>query len=50
MGRALYNALHMQGLNKIIETLRNCGREFVLATLKKLQLATVNVLPFVYTL
>jgi hypothetical protein len=34
-----------------METLRNCGIEFVLATLKELKLATLNVLlPFVYTL
>jgi hypothetical protein len=33
-----------------MEILRNRGIEFVLATLKELQLATLNVLPFVYTL
>jgi hypothetical protein len=32
------------------ETLRNRGTEFVLATLKELQFAALNVLPFVYTL
>jgi hypothetical protein len=34
------------GVDKITETLTNQGTEFVLATLKALQLATVNVLPF----
>jgi hypothetical protein len=33
-----------------METLRNWGIEFVLSTLKELQLASLNVLPFVYTL
>jgi hypothetical protein len=34
-----------------METLRNLGTEFVLVTLKELQLATLTVLhPFVYTL
>jgi hypothetical protein len=39
------------GVDKIMEALRNCGIEFVLATLKELQLATLTVLlPFVCTL
>jgi hypothetical protein len=33
-----------------METPRNPGREFVLVTLKELQLATLNVLIFLYTL
>jgi hypothetical protein len=34
-----------------METLRNPGIEFMLTTLKKLQLATLKVLlPFVYTM
>jgi hypothetical protein len=33
-----------------METLRNRGTEFVLVTLKELQMTTVNVLQFVYTL
>jgi hypothetical protein len=38
-------------MDKIMKTLRNWGIEFVLATLKELQLAAVNILlPFVYTL
>jgi hypothetical protein len=41
---------YIWGVDKIMETLRNWGIEFVLATLKELQLATLNVLPFVYTL
>jgi hypothetical protein len=41
------NVGHIRGVNKIMETLRNSGIEFVLATLKELQLATMNVLlPF----
>jgi hypothetical protein len=36
---------------KTMETLRNLGIKFVLATLKELQLATANgLLPFEYTL
>jgi hypothetical protein len=35
---------------QIIERLRKCGTEFVLATLKEIQLATLTVLPFVPTL
>jgi hypothetical protein len=38
-----------QGVGKIMETLRNLGIEFVLATLKE-PLATLSVLPFIYTL
>jgi hypothetical protein len=34
---------------KIMKTLRNLGAEFVLATLKEIQMETLNVLPFVYT-
>jgi hypothetical protein len=37
---------YIQGVNKIMEKLRNRGIEFVLAALKKLQLTTFNVLPF----
>jgi hypothetical protein len=38
-----------KGVDKILKTVRNSG--IVLATLKELQLATLNVhLPFVYTL
>jgi hypothetical protein len=37
-------------MNKIMGTLRNWGIEFMLATLKEHQLATLNILPFVYTL
>jgi hypothetical protein len=33
-----------------METLRNGEIEFVFATLKEIQLATLNVLPFLYTL
>jgi hypothetical protein len=41
----------IDGVNKIMETLRNRGIEFVLATLKELQLVKLNVLlPFVYTM
>jgi hypothetical protein len=41
---------HMQSVDKIMETLRT-GIEFVLATLKELQLATLNVFPsFIYIL
>jgi hypothetical protein len=40
----------MQVMDKIMEKLRNLGTEFVLATLKELHLATVNVFPFVYNL
>jgi hypothetical protein len=36
--------------DKIMETLRNWGIEFVLDTSEELQLATLNVLPFVYTI
>jgi hypothetical protein len=41
---------NIQGVDKIMETPRSWGIEFVLATLKELQLATLNALPFVYTL
>jgi hypothetical protein len=42
---------YIHGVDKIMKTLGNWGIEFVLATLKELQLATLNVLlPFVYTL
>jgi hypothetical protein len=41
---------NIQGVDKIMGTLRNCGIEFVLATVKELQLATPDVLLFVYTL
>jgi hypothetical protein len=38
-------------MDKIMETVREKEMEFVLATLKELQLATLNVLlQFVYTL
>jgi hypothetical protein len=37
-------------VDKIMEALRNGGIEFVFATLKELRLATMNVIPFVYTL
>jgi hypothetical protein len=40
----------LQRVNKIMETLRDWGLEFVLATLKKLQLVALNHLPFVHTL
>jgi hypothetical protein len=41
---------YTQRVDKIMETLRNCGIEFVLATLKELQLATLNVLlQYVYS-
>jgi hypothetical protein len=33
-----------KGVDKIMETIRNSGTEFVLATLKELQMATLNVL------
>jgi hypothetical protein len=36
------------GVNKIMETLRNRGIGFVLATLGELQLASLNVFPFAY--
>jgi hypothetical protein len=42
--------MNIQEVYKIMETLRNREIEFVLATLKDLQLATLNVLPFVHTL
>jgi hypothetical protein len=41
----------LQGVDKAMETLKDWGVEFVLDTLKKLQLASLNVLlPFVFTL
>jgi hypothetical protein len=43
-----FTLTYMQGIDKILETPRNF--EVVLATLKELQLATLNILPFVYTL
>jgi hypothetical protein len=52
----VYNLFHtiqykVQGVNKIMETLRNCETESVLATLKEFQMAPLNVfLQFVYTL
>jgi hypothetical protein len=45
-----YVYIYTQAGNKIMETLRNFGIEFVLVTLKKLELATLNILTFVYTL
>jgi hypothetical protein len=40
-----------RGVDEVLETLRNLGIEFVLATLKELHLATLNVLlPFVCTM
>ena len=42
--------MYVQDVDNIMETLRNLGIEFVLATLKQLQLATPNVvLRFVYS-
>jgi hypothetical protein len=42
---------NIQEVDKIMEILRNRGIEFVLGTLKELQLETLNdLLPFVYTL
>jgi hypothetical protein len=38
------SGLHIEG-EQNNQTLRNCGIEFVLATLKELQLAAMNVLP-----
>jgi hypothetical protein len=39
------------GVDTIMETLRNLGIEFVVTTLKELQLATPNVFfPYIYTL
>jgi hypothetical protein len=38
------------GVNKIKETLKYIGMEFVLVTLKELQLATMNVASSVYIL
>jgi hypothetical protein len=51
---ALFNSCYVsddiQGVDKITDTLRNSEIEFVLATLKELQLSTLNVLlPFVHT-
>jgi hypothetical protein len=43
---AIFN---IEGVGKIMETLIHFEIEFVLATMKELQLATRNVLPFVYT-
>jgi hypothetical protein len=40
----------LQEMDKIMETLRNSGIEFVMVTLKELKFATLNVLPFVYNL
>jgi hypothetical protein len=48
--RSVKTKCYLQEVDKIIETLRNSGMEFVLATMKELQLATLNVLPFVYIL
>jgi hypothetical protein len=45
-----FSETYIQGVDKIMETLRNCGIEFVLATLKELQLATLNVLLCAYNL
>jgi hypothetical protein len=42
--------VYIEGVNNIMETLRNGGIEFLLATMKELQLVTLNVLRFVYTL
>jgi phosphoglycolate phosphatase-like HAD superfamily hydrolase len=44
------HSTNIQGVDKAMETLRNRGIEFVMATVKELQLAELNVLPFVYTL
>jgi hypothetical protein len=44
-----HHSWNIQEVDKIMETLRNWGKEFLLATLKELQLATLNVL-FLYTL
>jgi hypothetical protein len=42
--------MYAQDVDNIMETLRNLGIEFVLATLKEHQLATPNVvLRFVYS-
>jgi hypothetical protein len=40
----------VHGVDKTMETLRNRGIGFELVTLKELQLATLNVLTFVYIL
>jgi hypothetical protein len=42
--------VYVEGVDEIMETLKNWEIEFVLAALKDLQLSTLNVLPFVYTL
>jgi hypothetical protein len=43
--------IDIQGIGKIMEILRSWGIEFMLATLKEIQSATLNVLlPFVSTL
>jgi hypothetical protein len=40
---------YVQGVDKIMETLRYCGIEFVLATLKEHRSATLNVLQIICT-
>jgi hypothetical protein len=40
---------NIQGVDKIMETLRNFGIDFVLAALKEFHLTTLNVLSFVCT-
>jgi hypothetical protein len=42
-GPLFQQLIHIEGLDKIMETLRNWGIVFVLAILKELQLATLNV-------
>jgi hypothetical protein len=49
-GRHKQHWILVQRLNKIMETLRNWEMEFVLVTLEELQLETMNVLPFVYSM
>jgi hypothetical protein len=46
----LHSQADVQGVYNVMETLRNWGIEFVMATLKELELATLNALRFVYTL
>jgi hypothetical protein len=46
----LQRHINIQRADEIMETRGNLGIKFVLATMKELQSATLNVLPFVYIL
>jgi hypothetical protein len=46
----IYQLSYIARLGKIMETLGDWGIEFMLATLQELQLTTLNILLFVYTL